>query len=499
MGVFNVLGSLASDSGLLTLFAWFIGLVSFASLASCVYSAYLHPLSKYPGPRIAGATRLWFCYHGIRGDLHVAIHRLHLKYGEVVRIAPDELSYTHADGWMQIYGQRPGKPEITKDPLFYRTLNAGPSSIVSASRDRHAVLRKQMSPGFSERAMREQEAIIRSYADSMIGALKRNGEAKVADLTRWYNYFTFDVMGHLVFGEPFDCLKCTGYHPWVSLIFDAIRSSSFLRSASFWPWLTPLIRKFIPKEMQRRRLDQQEMARAKVALRKSIKDAPYDLSASMLKPESGVTAQEYEATVQSIIIAGSETTATALSGVTFFLLNNPDKLERVVNEVRSAFASPEDISFVNINQLPYLLACLNEALRMYPPIPDAFPRNTTSNVEILLDQPVPPNTIVRMTHWATFHSPRNFARPDEYLPERWVGENPQFANDKKNAFQPFHVGPRNCIGRNLAYMEMRLAMALMLWHFDMELCEESKDWSNQKVYLLWQKPALMVKMSPRSV
>ena len=198
-------------------------------------------------------------------------------------------------------------------------------------------------------------------------------------------------MGHLVFGEPFDCLKCTGYHPWVSLIFDAIRSTAFIRSSNFWPWLAPLIRKFIPKEMQRRRLEQQEMARAKVALRKSIKDAPYDLSASMLKPDSGITPQEYHATVQSIIIAGSETTATALSGVTFLLLNNPDKLERVVNEVRSTFASPEEISFVNINKLPYLLACLNEALRMYPPIPDAFPRNTASNVEVLLDQLVPPN------------------------------------------------------------------------------------------------------------
>lgn len=159
----------------------------FASLASGIYSAYLHPLSNYPGPRIAGATRLWFCYHLICGDLHLAIHQLHLKYGEVVRIAPDELSYTHADGWNQIYGQRPGKLEIAKDPLFYGTLSSGPGSIVSSPRDRHAVLRKQMAPGFSERAMREQEAIIRSYADLLINALMQNGEARVADLVRWYN------------------------------------------------------------------------------------------------------------------------------------------------------------------------------------------------------------------------------------------------------------------------------------------------------------------------
>lgn len=77
-----------------------------------------------------------------------------------------------------------------------------------------------------------------------------------------------------------------------------------------------------------------------------------------------------------LIIGGSETTATLLSGVTFFLLTNPDALRRVTDEVRSAFESEDDINFTTVNDLPYMLACLNEGLRMYPPVPVGLPRLT---------------------------------------------------------------------------------------------------------------------------
>jgi cytochrome P450 len=92
-----------------------------------------------------------------------------------------------------------------------------------------------------------------------------------------------------------------------------------------------------------------------------------------------------------LIIAGSETTASLLCGVTYHLLKNVEKLERMVKEVRSEFDSSDKISFVSVNRLPYLLACLNEALRVYPPVADAFPRNTGPNVEVIMGQPVPPN------------------------------------------------------------------------------------------------------------
>ncbi|KAF9892085.1 hypothetical protein FE257_002491 [Aspergillus nanangensis] len=498
----NLLTSFLGDVGVVQSITFILGFIfPIAVILSSLYNIYLHPLSGYPGPRLAAATRLWFCWHLIRGDLPFVIHQLHLQYGDTVRVAPNELSYTHPDAWNQIYGHRQGRTEIMKDPTFYASLVSGKGSILGASRERHAHLRKQISHGFSERALRDQEAVVRSYADYFVQRITECSDSgnTAVDMVRWYNFFTFDVMGHLVFGESFDCLQSTGYNPWVALIFDSVRTGAFIRCVKFWPWLTPIVQYMIPAKLQRRRVEQKRIAKEKAAYRKSIEDGRRDLISNFLRPDSAVSDTEYQSTVETLIIAGSETTATLLAGVTFHLLDNPEKLARVTREVRSAFSSPDEINFVSVNRLSYLIACLTEALRIYPPVADAFPRNTGENVEVILDKPVPPQTLVRVTHWATFHSPSNFSRADEFLPERWLDGEPDFEQDRKAALQPFHVGPRNCIGRNLAYMEMRLLMAIVLFRFDMELCPVSANWVKQKNFLLWAKPELMVRLLPRAV
>jgi cytochrome P450 len=75
-----------------------------------------------------------------------------------------------------------------------------------------------------------------------------------------------------------------------------------------------------------------------------------------------------------LIIAGSETTATLLSGVTYYLLCNPSALKKLTEEVRTTFQSEEDININSVNRLNYMLACLDEALRIYPPVPIGLPR-----------------------------------------------------------------------------------------------------------------------------
>jgi cytochrome P450 len=96
-------------------------------------------------------------------------------------------------------------------------------------------------------------------------------------------------------------------------------------------------------------------------------------------------------------------------------------------------------------------------------------------------------------------SARNFKDPQSYIPERWLDNNPQFASDNREALQPFSIGPRNCIGKNLALVEMRLILARFLWNFDIELADSSKDWMEQKVFLLWEKDGMNVKVTPRKV
>jgi cytochrome P450 len=77
-----------------------------------------------------------------------------------------------------------------------------------------------------------------------------------------------------------------------------------------------------------------------------------------------------------LIIAGSETTATLLSGVTYFLLKDPDAYAKVKAEVRGAFSAAEEMTLASTSRLAYLQACLEEALRLYPPVPISLPHRT---------------------------------------------------------------------------------------------------------------------------
>ncbi|KAH6872093.1 cytochrome P450 [Thelonectria olida] len=429
------------------------------------YNLYLHPLSKQPGPRLAASTRLWYCWHCVRGTLIYAVHDAHKKYGDMVRIAPDELSCITAEAWKDIYGHRAGKEEMMKDPTFYSSISSGPGSIINAERSRHGHLRKKASHGFSEVALRSQE-----------------------------HFFTFDVMGELVFGQSFECLDNSGYHPWVQLIFDSVKAGGFFRCSKYWPWLTPLVRQLIPSDIRQRRVEQRLMAKEKADYRKSISDGRQDLISGFLKPDSGVMPHEYQSTVETLIIAGSETTATLMSGVTYYLVRDAKRMAILQDEVRKAFSSTKEINYDNVKKLPYLTACLDEALRIYPPVADTFPRNTGPRSEVINGQLIPPWTTIGVNHWSTNHSPRNYTRPDDFIPERWLEGQTGFENDKKDVTRPFHIGPRNCLGRNLAYFEMRLLIAKLFWRFDFELDHRSLQWNEQKAFLLWEKPPMYIKL-----
>jgi cytochrome P450 len=210
----------------------------------------------------------------------------------------------------------------------------------------------------------------------------------------------------------------------------------------------------------------------------------------------GVHFEELKQTCELFVIAGSETTATLLSGVTYLLLKNPESYRRLVDEIRQAFDSEDQINITNASGLKYESAVLEEALRMFPPVAGSQCRFTPPEGHVISGQCVPGNTIVAVNQWSVNHASLHFRDPYKFIPERWLGD-PKYKGDKRKAVQPFSVGPRNCIGMNLAYAEMRLVLARILWNFDIELCEESRDWMDRlEVYTLWKKEPMMVKLTP---
>lgn len=148
-----------------------------------------------------------------------------------------------------------------------------------------------------------------------------------------------------------------------------------------------------------------------------------------------------------MIIAGSETTATALSGVTYLLGTHPNVLAKLKEELHASFSSENEINLLSVQKLKYMLAVLDETMRIYPPVPGAAPRVVPEGGNIICNRFVPEGTTVNIWQYAMYRSSKNFALPDSFIPERWLGNDERFSNDNKEALQPFAFGPRNCVGR----------------------------------------------------
>ena len=208
-------------------------------------------------------------------------------------------------------------------------------------------------------------------------------------------------------------------------------------------------------------------------------------------------------------MAGSETLTTALSGALHHLLSHPPTYEKLCAEIRSVFESERDITAYRVSSLPYLNAVLNETLRLCPPIPDGMRRAVPKGGAIVAGHGFTEGTVLGMSCWSMFLSERNFSEPTVFAPERWLGATKSEPGSGRHhnvkAFQPFALGPHGFIGQNLAWLEMRLLLALLLFHFDLGIAPQEEGmgkgkmwaWTDQKIYWTWDKKPLLVQIKRR--
>ncbi|KAI0458821.1 averantin oxidoreductase [Xylaria acuta] len=482
-----------------------ITLVLFAPLVLTIvyygYNVWLHPLSKYPGPRLAAASPLWIVSSYFQGRTPTDLLRLHNQYGPVVRTGPNELSYVNPIQWREIYGYKPaGHVEFVKDPKYHSGLGGDPI-ILNADRNYHGYIRKLLAHGFSEKSLRDQEPILKEYIDTLFRRLHEecgNGEQAI-DIMSWYNYLLFDFIGFLTFGESFNCLTTGTLHTWVGIFFSLAKSLSYYQMSSRLPFLLRRLfeLQFIPRKIKGDIKMLKALNQEKIDQRlKNHPPVPDFMDKLVEAFNSGkMSPQQLEGNAQILIAAGSETTATLLSGLTFLLLKHPRVLAKLTKEIRTTFNHPDEITISGVNGCKYLLGCIEEALRVYPPSPQPHHRIIPSGGALVNGEFLPAGTSVSIPIYAISNSPLNWTQPEAFIPERWTGEDARFANDKRESSQPFSYGPRNCLGRNIAYAEMKLVMARLIWHFDIENATEG-NWLDQKVFMVWEKSPLRIKLRP---
>lgn len=154
-------------------------------------------------------------------------------------------------------------------------------------------------------------------------------------------------------------------------------------------------------------------------------------------------------------------------------------------------------------------ACIEEGLRIFPPVPIGLLRTVPKGGSLIDGNVVPGGTSVCVASWAAAHSKHNFQDPDAFVPERFLDTGAdeekeakaRYAADVRKAAQPFSLGPRGCIGRNLTYVELRLILGALLWNFDLEFADGAPLWDPKgefeglRAYNTWEKSPLLVKLT----
>ncbi|CAO2650010.1 Nn.00g013020.m01.CDS01 [Neocucurbitaria sp. VM-36] len=466
-----------------------------------LYNVFVHPLRRYPGPLLWCSFRFPYVISTQRGELHKRLKDFHTRYGPIVRVAPNELSYADAAAWKDIYANRPGHLPFQRNRTWFRKMRPDePNSIIGFDEDDHARYRRAFANSFSEKSLRDQAPVVESHVDLFITQLKapissRQWVEKTVDFEKWFNFLTFDISGDLSLGESFDCVKNGKAHFWVEIAQDFGKGLALIASVNQYPPIHKLLRYVIPKNILRRSLDHREMSFARARKRVALEiDRPdWVTPTKKYNSQKGeFTEKEWSINLLVIAFAASETTASALTAIVRELLQNKGILHRLTQEIRGAFDQESDITIASTGNLMYLNAVINEGLRLCPPVVIGIPRVVPAGGDTICRQWVPEGTYVGYNQYPANRQSYNFHHPNTFIPERFISPDPNA--DNMSSFQPFSIGRHTCIGMKVAYNEMRLTLARLLWSFDMSLKDEKDrwDWGEQKTYILWDKKPLEV-------
>jgi cytochrome P450 len=256
-------------------------------LWNIIYLLYFHPLSSFPGPKLWAISDIPGALMNIAGNSGHKNLELHQKYGPIVRLGPNWVDIADPNVWRHFAGFRKGGAGIhEKDE---RTFGPTRNAIIGATRENHTRYRKKLSGGFSAQAMRQQQSIIMAYVDLLVDQIgKYSVENNAAiDMTAWFNWITFDIIGDLSFGESFHGLSTASYHPWISMLFEALKMIAVGAELQRFPLIQPLLKYVIPERVRRKAKEHYMMTSQKVDQRLELQTTRPDFMDAMTRSTSG--------------------------------------------------------------------------------------------------------------------------------------------------------------------------------------------------------------------
>ncbi|GKZ89036.1 hypothetical protein AnigIFM59636_010174 [Aspergillus niger] len=323
-------------------------------------------------------------------------------------------------------------------------------------RDRkaHDERRRVWSAAFGDKAVRGYEQRLLPYLNHLMAYFSSQAVAnKPVNVIKWFELYSYDFMGNLTFGKSFGMLEAHQDH-WA---IDSLKKVMIPLGFAFPTWFFRVVISIPGLSRAWQRLfdfcGQRMLERIKTPA-----EIP-DIASVLVAPLKGQqpSQEQWEllrGDAQLVVLAGGDTTATTLSAAVYQLVQHPEQVQRLRDEVSPYIAGPShEVLHEKIANLPHLNAIINETLRLHPPAATALQRKTPPEGIIVDGVHIPGNMTVMCPQNVLGRSEAVYERPMEFLPERWYLQ-PELVKDK-SAFVPFSIGPYGCIGKPLALLTIR--------------------------------------------
>ncbi|KAI0456218.1 cytochrome P450 [Xylaria acuta] len=486
-GLTRVLGRLATLA-----VAYLTGLFS----SMTIYRLYFHRLSSFHGPRLAAVTKLWHVWHVRDSTNFLFQEKIYKEYGSIVRTGPNEITVFNPAAFELLDGFG---NETTRD-VWYDIVRPRTSAVFTRDRLEHKEGRKFWAQGLSNKAMNEYYPRMASLVRDLSRCIGTFGTDPV-DVDQVMSWYSWDVMGEVLFGEDFNLTKSKVTHPgikhrdralalagplgdaiWIALLgFQLLPPVGIVND---WHNMIRFCEDHMKLRLSRGGNDKTDMATYFIEEYQKTANTKTKKARDLHLAGTAVTA----------VVAGSDTTRAVLIGIWWFLSKDPEHAKKLQSEVDRVDVNDASA----LAALPHLNGVINEALRLIPPVMTGGNRITGPNGMLIDDVLIPPGVKVTCPKYVLHRMESMWVQPNDFIPERWYSR-PELILDKR-AFAPFSYGARYCLGKNMAITALRLVVATLLQDYNVSFAPgyaEETMWRDMRDQVTCQPGAVFCVFNPR--
>lgn len=372
----------------------------------------------------------------------------------------------------------------------------------------HREQKRLVANAYSLGSLLEMEPGVDSCTQIFLDKLGSFADQKIpVDLGAWLQYYSFDVVGELVFAKKLGFLEegrdvdgmiqaIQGMLVYASLCGQVPEMHHVLLGNPLFPIFLPQMETWNSVvNFSLKAINSRASLRRDGELRVEDLEAGKDMMSKWmgvhhLNPEK-MTTTDVMVHLSANVFAGSDTTAIALRAIIYFLLRNPSVMAKVQTEIGNATREgklSDPISYrESMMHLPYLGAVIKEAMRLHPSTGLIMERHVPSEGAVICGKNIPAGTVVGINAWVVHRNSEVFEDPDSFIPERWLASSPEKQKEMEQSFFAFGYGARTCLGKHISLTEMHKVIPELLRKFEIKLHNPEEEWKTKNVWFVQQE------------